>query len=83
MDSLHILEEKVAFLIDSIRELKKENGKLVDENLQLMAKIEILESSLMKEDKNIEQLHQEKQLTRTVVDNLLYSIEKLVDEKQQ
>ncbi|HEV2602009.1 MAG TPA: hypothetical protein VGT41_07000 [Candidatus Babeliales bacterium] len=80
MDSLRMLEEKVTFLIDSIRELKKENSKLIDENLQLMAKVEVLESSLMKEDKNVEQL----ELTRTVVDNLIYSIDLLVNnEKQQ
>ncbi len=83
MEELSLLEKKITSLVDVIHELKKEKAKLVEENFQLLTKLEILENSLLTDSERIEKLNQERALTKTVVDDLIRSIDLLVEEKQQ
>ena len=82
MESLKVLESKISFLIETAQELKKENVRLVSEkdqllleNKQLIYQLSMIEENLMKGE---EKSFQEKELTATVVDKLIESIDLLV-----
>ncbi len=83
METLAILEERITALIQSIKELKSENVALSKEKDQLLHHIEKIENSLLKNDKSVEELNQEKQATKQVVDSLITSIEGLLAHKEQ
>ena len=72
MSTLKLLEEKLTCLAELVRELKTENAKLAEENAQLSAELSMLKSSLQDTLK-------EKELTRIVVDDLIKSIDSLVE----
>lgn len=74
MDALSLLEKRVIELLDSSKRLKSENIELADEIKLLQAKIETLELNMLKEK---DDLKEEKEITKMVVDGLLKSIESL------
>lgn len=82
METLNTLEQKVVSLITRIKELKAENEQLLNENTQLLAKIEMMEKSILSETKRTEELDQEKALTKLVVDDLIKSIDMLVEKEK-
>ena len=64
------------------QELKKENAKLAEDNAQLEAQlVEAVNSG--KKDNQIDALNQEKELTKLMVDDLIKSIDSLVDHENQ
>lgn len=93
MDALKIFEEKLTKLAERIKELsaensqlleetkelRTENSNLVEENAQLSAKVSLLEKNLMDDSRRIDELKQEKELTKLVVDDLIKSIDSLVE----
>lgn len=79
MEILAVLEEKIASLIELVKELKAENAKLAEDNAQLLAKIEMLESSLTNDVRRLEELNIEKALTKDAVNSLIISINELVE----
>lgn len=93
MDALKLLEEKLvqlaqrardlmaenAVLSEEAKELKTENSKIAEENAQLTAKLAMLENALQDDTRKIDELKQEKQLTKLVVDDLIKSIDALVE----
>lgn len=81
--NLNLLEEKVVSLIEMIKALKDENQNLKAKNKDLHAQIKALEGSLVAETKDLEELSQEKMMTKIVVDNLLHSIDALIEIKEQ
>jgi uncharacterized coiled-coil DUF342 family protein len=84
MEVLSVLEKKVATLVGVVQELKKENARLYEENNQLSAKLDMVESSLLVDSEQLDKLNQERVFTKTVVDDLIRSIDLLVEnEKQQ
>ena len=83
MEALSLLEKKLTALVEVMHELKMEKARLAEENLQLQAKLEMLEDSLLTDNESIDKLNQERALTKTVVDDLIRSIDLLVEEKQQ
>lgn len=83
METLAILEERITALIQSIKELKTENATLTKERDQLLHHIEKIENSLLKNNKSVEELNQEKEATKQVVDSLITSIEGLLAQKEQ
>ena len=83
MEVLNVLEKKIASLIDMIKELKSEKALLIEENLMLREKLDNFESSLLTREKNVEERDQEIVLTKMVVDDLIKSIDLLVEEQQQ
>jgi cell division protein FtsB len=79
VEILAVLEEKIASLIELVKELKAENAKLAEDNAQLLAKIEMLESSLTNDVRRLEELNIEKALTKDAVNSLIISINELVE----
>lgn len=78
MEALKLLENKVSSLIEKARLLKEENEQLasknevlVQENKQLTDRLYIAEEALMRDEERSE-------LTTTVVDKLIESIDLLV-----
>ncbi len=81
MEVLNVLEKKIASLIELIKELRSEKAVLLEENAELKDRLEKLESSLLLHDKNVEERSQEIVLTKMVVDDLIKSIDLLVEQE--
>ncbi len=82
MEVLNVLEkEKIASLIELIKELRSEKAVLLEENAELKDRLEKLESSLLLHDQNVEERSQEIVLTKMVVDDLIKSIDLLVEQE--
>jgi cell division protein FtsB len=94
--NLTLLEEKVIRLVDMVKSLKvsnlslqEKNELLHDANESLQAENQMLKNQLMKtetslvaETKDLEELSQEKMMTKMIVDDLIRSIDSLVDPKE-
>ena len=68
------------------QELRAENAKMAEENGQLLAKLEALEVESVKKHDKVEELNQERMLTKLAVDDLLERlkvIDSIVEEYQQ
>jgi len=83
MEVLNVLEKKIAGLIELIKELKAEKAVLVEESVELRDRLEKLESSLLLREQNVEEHSQEMVLTKMVVDDLIKSIDLLVEQELQ
>lgn len=79
MNILKQLEEKLICLAELVKELKTENAKLAEENAQLSAQLIMLQNALKDDTQRIDELNEEKKLTRLVVDDLIKSIDSLVE----
>lgn len=77
--NLALLEEKVIRLVDMVKSLKLANQTLEEESQMLKSQLMKTESSLVAETKDLEELSQEKMVARTIVDDLINSIDSLVD----
>ncbi len=94
--NLTLLEEKVIRLVDMVKFLKASNDALQDANNALRGENQVLqdenqilknqvmniETSLVAETKDLEALSQEKMMTKMIVDDLIRSIDSLVDQKE-
>ena len=67
---------------EQVQEFQAEILSLKDKNKDLQGQIKVLESSLVSETKDLEELSQEKIMTRLVVENLLHSIDSLIEVKE-
>jgi len=83
METLKLLEQRIEQLLDLIKELKAGNARLTEENARLTENLETLESSVLKETASIEELNQEKALTKRVVDDLIRNIDSLVEHENR
>lgn len=81
--NLALLEEKVVGLVDLVKDLRSEKAKLQEENESLKGQLKALETSLVSETKDLEELSQEKTMTKMAVDDLLRSIDDLIDQKEK
>lgn len=77
--NLTLLEEKVVGLIDLVQSTRDENLMLKEKNKDLQAQLKALEVSLVSETKGLEELSQEKMMTQMAVDNLLHSINSMIE----
>ncbi len=80
--NLTLLEEKVIRLVDMVKAFKLANQSLQEENQMLKHQLMKSESSLVAETKDLEELSQEKMMTKMIVDDLIKSIDSLVDQKE-
>jgi hypothetical protein len=87
--NLTLLEEKVIRLVDMVKTLKLSNQSFQEKNQALEAENQMLknqlmktESSLVAETKDLEELSQEKMMTKMILDDLIKSIDSLVDQKE-
>ena len=90
MEVLHILEEKIARLIESkkkdmgtIADLSKEMEKLQKDNTSLRKNIEKLEDSLLAQGNMASKLNQESEQTKVAVDELIGCIDALIKEESR
>lgn len=81
MDAFKVLEEKIALLVERITSLKKENATLADKNKQLKSQVKLLEESLLADTQKIDKLGQEQEVTKMVVDDLIKSIDSLIEKQ--
>jgi translation elongation factor EF-1alpha len=78
MNKMSLLEEKIEKLVSFIQKIQSEKMVLETENRELKKNITALETIVMQESKSAEALHEEKEMTKLVVDNLIKSIDSLV-----
>jgi len=93
--NLSLLEEKVIRLVDMVKHFKQSNQSLQEENKTLREEYQLFqeenqmlknqlmraENSLVTEAKDIEELSQEKMMTKMILDDLIKSIDSLVEQK--
>lgn len=82
LEKLNQLEKKISLLIEMVRNEKSINARLIEENQGLASRLESLENSLLKDTRTMEEFNQERQLTKMAVDELIQSIDRLVEEHQ-
>lgn len=78
IENLNLLEEKLASLVELVKQLRLKNNELEKEKLELEGRLERLEEELLRDSEGMEELHQERALTKQVVDDLIKSIDSLV-----
>ncbi|MBA2306928.1 hypothetical protein H0W26_02245 [Candidatus Dependentiae bacterium] len=81
LEHLSLLEKKVVLLIDIIKAEKTLTNQLIEERNMLTARLEMMENSLLKETKGVENLNQERILTKMMVDELISCIDQLVEDQ--
>lgn len=79
MEVLSLLEKKISDLLEVTKNLKEKNAALTEENKQLQIKVDELETVILKDK---EEIDQEKELTKLVVDGLIKSIDSLKSEQK-
>lgn len=81
MDAFKLLEEKIVSLIDRINDLQHTKIDLEERNIELQSKIKQLEETLMADVQRLDKLDQEKSITKLVVEDLIKSIDSLVEKQ--
>lgn len=77
------LQSRYDSLKMEIVELKAENAKLVEGNAQLTFQLNTIESSILKETGHVLELTEERSMTRLVLDDLIKSIDLIVENENQ
>ena len=77
------LQSKYDSLKTEIVELKAENAKLAEGNAQLTFQLNTIESSILKETGHVLELTEERSMTRLVLDDLIKSIDLIVENENQ
>ena len=80
--NLSLLEEKVVRLVELVKSLKDKNAELIKEKEQLAEQLKALEGSLVSETKDLEELSQEKVMTKMVVEDLIQNIDSLIEQAE-
>lgn len=80
--NLSLLEEKVVRLVGLVKSLKDKNVELTKEKELLKDQFLALESSLVSETKDLEELSQEKVMTKMVVEDLISNIDALIEQAE-
>lgn len=80
--NLVLLEEKVVRLVELVKSLKEKNIELVREKEQLADQLRLLEGSLVSETRDLEELSQEKVMTKMVVEDLINNIDALIEQAE-
>jgi len=83
LEKLTTLEKKISQLVDMVKMARQENVRLLEEKSQLISRLDMLETSLMKGTQSIEELTQERSLTKEMVDELISSIDRIVEQEQK
>ena len=79
LERLQVLEKRIANIIDLLHAERERSLKLEGLNKSLTERIEAMESSLLKETRSIDELSQERALTKNMVDELIQTIDQLVE----
>ena len=79
LERLQVLEKRIANIIDLLHAERERSIKLEGLNKTLTERIEAMESSLLKETRSIDELSQERAITKNMVDELIQTIDQLVE----
>jgi cell division protein FtsB len=82
-DERDILQSKSHLLESENAQLKAENEKLAEGNAQLTFHLNAVEKSILKETGHVQELTEERSLTRLVLDDLIKSIDSIVENENQ
>jgi uncharacterized coiled-coil DUF342 family protein len=78
-DQLHlVLLESDSLKVEN-KELKAENAKLTESNAQLTSQLNAMENSILLESGHVHELKEERLVTRSVLDDLIKSIDSIVE----
>lgn len=79
MNVLEVLEKKIASLVELVRKYKEENTRLAEEKAELAAKVKNMESAILDDSQQVQELSKEKEKTKSAVDDLIHVIDSLVE----
>jgi len=77
------LQSKYDVLINELAELKAENNVLSEGNAQLTFQLSTIEKSVQKETVHVQELTEERSITRSALDDLIKSIDLIVENENQ
>src|SRR5687768_3781787 len=77
------LQSKYDLLKNENTELKTENDKLAEDNAQLIFQLNTIEKSILQETGHVQELTQERCMTRSALDDLIKSIDSIVENENQ
>ena len=78
-EQLNIIQQNNDSLKIENKEIKADNAKLMESNAQLVSQLNIMENSILLESGHVNELKEERLVTRTVLDDLIKSIDSLVE----
>lgn len=79
METLGALQEKVDALLDLVKRLKVLNAELTKENKKLSSQLAEITSDRHTTQEDIQKLHEEKNQTKLVVEDLIKSIDTFIN----
>jgi len=79
MEALKVLEDKVSSLVKLVETLRVDKDKLTKENEKIKARYKSVEASHSVDSKRVTDLGKERELTKLAVDDLIKSINSLVE----
>jgi FtsZ-binding cell division protein ZapB len=82
-NQLSALRSEYDSLKIEVVDLKAENAKLAEGNAQLTFQLNTIESSILKETSHVQELTEERSMTRLVLDDLIKSIDLIVENENQ
>jgi len=77
------LQSKYDLLKNEFTQLKAENDMLFEGNAQLTFQLNAIEKSILKETDHVQELTQERSITRSALDDLIKSIDSIVENENQ
>jgi len=77
------LQSRYDFLESENAQLKAENNRLTEGNAQLTFHLNTVEKSILKETGHVQELTEERSMTRLVLDDLIKSIDSIVENENQ
>lgn len=77
------LQFKYDLLKSENSDLRTENDKLAEDNAQLIFQLSTIEKSVLKETGHVQELTEERCMTRSALDDLIKSIDSLVETENQ
>lgn len=82
-EQLATLQSKYDSLKSDFAGLKAENDMLFEGNAQLTFQLNAIEKSIQKETGHVQELTEERSMTRSVLDDLIKSIDSIVENENQ
>ena len=82
-DDYASLQSKYDSLQNEAAQLKVENNDLIESNAQLTFQLNTIEKSILKETGHVQELTEERSITRLVLDDLIKSIDSIVENENQ
>ena len=77
------LQNNIDLLREELAIVKTENVKFAEDNAELVTQLKSLESTTQKENKQLRDLDEEKSLAKLVVDDLIKSIDALIERENE